>query len=60
MLQRASRITLASTKQPRAGTDAIFNGADDDASGCVAVLELARALASGKRTKANDLFRVLW
>ena len=27
--------------------DAIFNGADDDASGCAAVLELARALASG-------------
>ena len=33
--------------------DNIYNGADDDASGCVAVLELARALARegpGKRT----------
>ncbi len=29
--------------------DKIFNGADDDASGSVAVLELARALAAGKR-----------
>jgi len=28
--------------------DKIFNGADDDASGCVAVLELARVLAAGK------------
>ena len=28
--------------------DAIYNGADDDASGCIAVLELARALASDK------------
>jgi aminopeptidase YwaD len=29
--------------------DAIYNGADDDASGCIAVLELARALASGAK-----------
>jgi hypothetical protein len=29
------------------GTDTINNGADDDASGCVAVLELARALTHG-------------
>lgn len=28
-------------------TDAIFNGADDDASGCAAVLELAEAFAAG-------------
>jgi hypothetical protein len=39
-----------------AGTDAIFNGADDDASGCVAVLELARALAAGKRPKRTVYF----
>jgi aminopeptidase YwaD len=39
-----------------AGTDAIFNGADDDASGCVAVLELARALASGKPPKRTIYF----
>lgn len=37
-------------------SDAIFNGADDDASGCVAVLELARVLASGKRPKRTVYF----
>ncbi|MDX6612078.1 MAG: hypothetical protein QOD75_1264 [Blastocatellia bacterium] len=36
--------------------DAIFNGADDDASGCVAVMELARALASGPRPKRSVYF----
>ncbi|MDG1049178.1 MAG: M28 family peptidase [Planctomycetota bacterium] len=29
--------------------DAIMNGADDDASGCAAVMEVAEALAAGKR-----------
>jgi Peptidase family M28 len=38
------------------GADAIFNGADDDASGCVAVLELARVLASGKRPRRTIYF----
>jgi hypothetical protein len=38
------------------GDDKIFNGADDDASGCVAVLELARALASGKRPRRTIYF----
>ena len=37
-------------------SDTIFNGADDDASGCVAVLELARVLASGKRPKRTIYF----
>ena len=36
--------------------DKIFNGADDDSSGCVAVLELARVLASGKRPKRTVYF----
>jgi hypothetical protein len=36
--------------------DAIFNGANDDASGVAAVLELARALASGPRPKRTTLF----
>ena len=40
-----------------AGTgDTIFNGADDDASGCVAVLEMARALSSGKRPRRTIYF----
>ena len=48
-------VVLLSAHLDHAGTmqeeavkgDAIFNGADDDASGVAAVLELARALASG-------------
>jgi hypothetical protein len=38
------------------GDDKIFNGADDDASGCVAVLELARVLASGAKPKRTVYF----
>jgi hypothetical protein len=36
--------------------DSIYNGADDDASGVVAVLEAARALASGQPPKRTVLF----
>jgi hypothetical protein len=36
--------------------DDIYNGADDDASGCVAVLQLARALAHGKAPRRTVLF----
>jgi hypothetical protein len=36
--------------------DAIYNGANDDASGVAAVLELARALASAPRPKRTLLF----
>lgn len=38
------------------GSDKIFNGADDDASGCIAVLELARVLAQGPRPKRTIYF----
>jgi Peptidase family M28 len=38
------------------GDDKIFNGADDDASGCVAVLELARVLSSGAKPKRTVYF----
>lgn len=38
------------------GDDKIFNGADDDASGTVAVIELARVLTSGKRPKRTIYF----
>jgi len=38
------------------GADKIFNGADDDASGCVAVLELARVLAHEPRRKRTVYF----
>jgi hypothetical protein len=36
--------------------DSIYNGADDDASGCVAVLELARALSQGPRPRRTVIF----
>ena len=36
--------------------DNIYNGADDDASGCVAILQLARALAHEKAPKRTVLF----
>jgi len=36
--------------------DKIFNGADDDASGSVAVLELARVLAAGKQSRRTIYF----
>ncbi len=38
------------------GDDKIFNGADDDASGCVAVMELARVLGKGARPKRTVQF----
>ena len=38
------------------GDDKIYNGADDDASGCVAVLELARVLANGEKPKRTIYF----
>jgi Zn-dependent M28 family amino/carboxypeptidase len=42
---------------PRGSTgDTIFNGADDNASGVTAVLELARVLASGRRPKRTIVF----
>lgn len=36
--------------------DSIYNGADDDASGVTAVLELARALAAGPKPRRTILF----
>jgi hypothetical protein len=40
----------------RAGTDTINNGADDNASGTTAVLELARALSRGPRPRRTIVF----
>ncbi|HYJ78088.1 MAG TPA: M20/M25/M40 family metallo-hydrolase [Longimicrobiaceae bacterium] len=41
---------------PAVGGDSIYNGADDDASGVVAVLEIARALAGGPRPARTVIF----
>jgi len=38
------------------GPDSIYNGADDDASGVVAVMEIARALARGPAPKRTVVF----
>jgi hypothetical protein len=41
---------------PAVKGDSIYNGADDDASGTVAVLEIARALARGPRPRRTVVF----
>jgi hypothetical protein len=41
---------------PRKNGDQIYNGADDDASGTTAVLELARAFAAGPRPPRTLIF----
>lgn len=40
----------------QSGEDRIFNGADDDGSGTVAILEIAHALATGQRPKRSSIF----
>ena len=42
--------------RPNSSGDVVYNGADDDASGCVAVLELMEALATGRRPKRTLVF----
>ena len=41
------------------GADSICNGADDDASGVVAVLEIARALSDGPRPRRTIVFAAM-
>jgi aminopeptidase YwaD len=41
---------------PAVNGDSIYNGADDDASGTTAVLELARALAAGLKPRRTIIF----
>jgi hypothetical protein len=43
-------------RPPVPGTDTIYNGADDDASGVTAVLELAYPLSQGPRPKRTIVF----
>jgi aminopeptidase YwaD len=42
--------------QTQPGADTVYNGADDDASGSIAVLELAEALAKGPRPQRTIVF----
>lgn len=48
------RDSLRRARPPR--LDSIFNGADDDGSGTVALLELARVLGAGPRPRRSLLF----
>ena len=43
-------------RRPAEGTDSIYNGADDDASGVTAVLEIARQLAQGSPPQRTMVF----
>jgi hypothetical protein len=49
-------LGLGNPAEGDAKNDIIYNGADDDASGTTAVLELARALSKGPRPKRSILF----
>ena len=51
-----SHLDHLGVRENAPGEDKIFNGADDDASGSVAVLELARVLGSGKKPKRTVYF----
>lgn len=51
-----SHLDHLGVRQNAPGDDKIFNGADDDASGSVAVLELARVLANGQKPKRTVYF----
>jgi len=42
--------------RPRVRIDSIYNGADDDASGTTAVIEIAKQLAKGPRPKRTIVF----
>jgi hypothetical protein len=52
----SSHLDHIGVRQNAPGDDKIFNGADDDASGSIAVMEMARVLASGKRPKRTVYF----
>jgi len=55
----SAHLDHVGSRAPRDGStlaDTIYNGADDDASGSVAVLELARALAAGPRPRRTIVF----
>lgn len=52
----SSHLDHVGVRDNAPGDDKIFNGADDDASGTVAVMELARVMAAGKRPKRTVYF----
>lgn len=50
------RLGAAGTVTPTAMEDRIWNGADDDGSGTVTLLSLAKAFATGPKTKRSTIF----
>src|SRR5438445_496097 len=52
----SSHLDHLGVRPTNPGDDKIFNGADDDASGSIAVLELARVLGKGERPKRTVYF----
>jgi len=52
------RVDMDSLRRvhPTVRLDSVYNGADDDASGVVAVIEIARRLAAGPRPKRTIIF----
>jgi len=51
---QAIRDSLGALRPSR--RDSVFNGADDDGSGTVSLIEIARALAAGERPRRSVLF----
>jgi peptidase M28-like protein len=54
--RRTPQAALAEGSNGQPEPDVVFNGADDDASGCAAVLELAGALAAGPAPARTVVF----
>jgi hypothetical protein len=54
----AVRVNMADVRRahPKARVDSVYNGADDDASGTTAVIEIAKQLAKGPRPKRTIVF----
>jgi hypothetical protein len=57
----ALRVDMAAVRRahPKARTDSVYNGADDDASGTVAVIEIAKQMARGPKPKRRSSSRRL-
>ncbi len=56
VLVLSAHLDHVGARPPSPGVDTIYNGADDDASGTVAVMALAEALAKGPRPKRTIVF----
>lgn len=54
----ALRVNMDTIRRahPTPRRDSVFNGADDDASGVIAVIEIARRMATGPRPKRTIIF----